>query len=55
MAASTPNHEPPAVRAMSPNANLAKLAAEIHIEIAEMLEDKELRVLRQVCRALAKN
>lgn len=55
MAASTPNHEPPAVRAMSPNANLAKLAAEIHIEIAEMLEDKELRVLRQVCRALAKD
>lgn len=55
MAASTPNHEPPAVRAISPNANLAKLAAEIHIEIAEMLEDKELRVLRQVCRALAKD
>lgn len=40
---------------MSPNANLAKLAAEIHIEIAEVLEDKELRVLRQVCRALAKD
>lgn len=55
MAASTPNHERPAVRAISPNANLAKLAAEIHIEIAEVLEDKELRVLRQVCRALAKD
>lgn len=55
MAASTPNHERPAVRTISPNANLAKLPAEIHIEIAEMLEDKELRVLRQVCRALAKD
>lgn len=36
-------------------ANLQALAAELHIEIAEYLENQDIIALRQVCRVLAKN